>query len=108
MSVPKISGVGLQAEQRMVGSAAVEARIVTDQGVLLVAEDGDDGAIEIEDEARAVLREMDQAVQQSVVCTVQLEAETIGGGEQEASQGLRIGKARQAGKILEGTIGTQD
>jgi len=60
-------GVGFQAEQRVIGSLAAIAGIVAHLSPFLMTEYGEHGAVEIEDETRAVLRQVNQPLEQSII-----------------------------------------
>ena len=53
--VPQVGRVGFDAEQRVIGAFTAIARVVADLRPVLMAEDGDDGAVEIKDEPGPVV-----------------------------------------------------
>ena len=63
----KLRGVGFNAEERVVRELAAVARVIADLGNILLSEDRDQGAVQVEDQARAVLGLMDEGLQQSIV-----------------------------------------
>jgi hypothetical protein len=58
--IPEKRGVGFQTEQRIIRSLPSIARIVTNLSPFLMAKYGEHGAVQIEDETRAVLRNVDK------------------------------------------------
>ena len=54
--IPEVGGVGLHAQHRIIGTLATMAWVVADFRPVLMAEDCDHGAVEIEDQARTVVR----------------------------------------------------
>jgi hypothetical protein len=56
LGVPQIGGIGLGTQQRLIGAATAEARVVANRGVFLMPENGNYGAVEVEQQAGAVLR----------------------------------------------------
>src|SRR6266516_7092876 len=58
--IPKVGRVGLHAQQWIVGTLPAITRIVSDCGFLLMAEDGDDGAVQVKYESGTVIGLMDE------------------------------------------------
>src|SRR5215831_12214774 len=94
LAVPEKGGIGFPTEQRIVGSLAAVARVVADLGAILMAKDGHDRAVEIEDESGAPFGLMNEMLQQSIVDTVQLLPKTGRCLKQKSAQSLRIREAR--------------
>jgi len=101
--IPQIGGVGFQAQQRVVGTLAPITRIVADLRLLLTPKHGDHGAVEIKDQAGAVVWPVDELLQQSIVHPVHLFQKGVGGLVQETAQRLWIGKVRQSGQPKNGS-----
>jgi hypothetical protein len=72
LAVPEEGGIGFHTEQRIVRSLAAIARVVADFGAVLMAKDGHDRAVEVEDKSRAALRFMNEMLQHSIVDTMKL------------------------------------
>jgi hypothetical protein len=70
LHIPEERGVRFHTEQRVIGSLATIARIVANLCALLVAKRRDHCAVQIEDETRAMLRQVDEPLQQSIIHTV--------------------------------------
>jgi len=68
--IPQIGGVGFDAQQWIVRALAAVAGIVADLGAILVAKDGDDSTVEIEDQTRAVMGPMQEVLQQAIINTM--------------------------------------
>jgi hypothetical protein len=62
-----------------------------------MAEGGDYRAVEIKDEARAVVGQVDEILQQSIVNRMKLLPKMIWRMKKESTQRLRIGEGLQAG-----------
>ena len=104
LRVPQKRGVGLQAEQGIIRALTPVARVVTHGGPLLRAEHGHDRAVQSQNQAGAVLRRVNELLQQPVIEPVQLLAEIGRGLEKEATQALRVWIIRQASQILERAV----
>lgn len=109
---PEVAGpaeprVRFVAEQGFVGRDAAAARVVSPGGPFLGAVDQQIGAVEIEDDAGARMRLLEQSPRQPVGQGAELASPRRGGMRQEAAQGGRIGKLRAAGEVLEDAVGTQ-
>ena len=72
-----------------------------------MSEGGHDGAVQIQDQARTVSREMRHKLQQSIVDAAKLDRKRWGSAEQETPKSLWVGKARQARQELERAVRTQ-
>src|SRR6266852_1899233 len=68
--IPQERGVRFHTEQRVIGALAAITRIVANLGTLLMAKYGEHRAVQIEDKTRAMLRQVDEALQQSIIGTV--------------------------------------
>ena len=73
-----------------------------------MAKDSDHGVVQIEDQTRAVVGQVNEMLQQSIIKATKLLPEAGRSVEQETAQGLRIGKARQTREVLEGVVATQE
>jgi hypothetical protein len=69
----------------MVGALATVARIVANLGTILMSEDGDDRAIQIEDQTGTRMRLVDERLQQSIVKSMQLLPKALWRLEQETA-----------------------
>jgi hypothetical protein len=83
------------------------AGMVAEGGPLWVAEQGEHGAVQIQNQPRSAVRLMSEELQQSIIQGAQLIGELDGSTEQESSQRLGVGEAGQAGQILKGAVRTQ-
>ena len=108
LGVPQKGGVGFQEQQRIVGAFALEARIVAHLGSLQAAKDGDHGAVQIQNQARAVLRLVNKLAQQPSIQTRRLLAKLGRRLQQEPAQSLRIGVAGRPRQLLETAVGPQE
>jgi hypothetical protein len=104
--IPQIGGVGFQAQQRIVGTFAPVTGIVTDLCLLLAPEHRDHTAIEVKDQAGAVVWPVDETLQQSIIHSVHLLQKRVRSLMQETAQRLWIREARQPSQVLEGTVET--
>jgi hypothetical protein len=68
--IPQERGVRFQTEQRVIGPLATMARIVTNLSALLMTKGCDHRAVQIEEETRAMLRHVDEPLQQTIVGAV--------------------------------------
>ncbi len=68
--VPEKGTVGLQAQQWVVATLAPVPRVVADLGAILLSEQGHHRAVQIEDQAGAALRQVDESLQQSIIGAV--------------------------------------
>src|ERR1019366_180389 len=103
-----VGRVGLDAKQGVIRALAPITGIVADGRILLTSKHRDHTAVEIQDQTRSVVWEMNEILQQSVIHAVHLLPERVRSSEEEATQGLWVGETRQARQILEGTVGTQE
>ena len=67
-----------------------------------MAKDSDHGVVQIEDQTRAVVGQVNEMLQQSIINATKLLPEAGRSVEQ------RIGKARQTREVLEGAVATQE
>ena len=70
--VPEIRRIGFDTQQGIVGSLTAIAGIVADLGAVLVSEDRHHRTVEIEDKARAMLRLVNEVLQQSIIDAMEL------------------------------------
>jgi len=66
----RLRRAGLDTQQGIVGSLTTITGVVANLGTVLMAEGRDDRTVEIEDETRTMVGEMNEVVQQSIVYSV--------------------------------------
>ncbi len=102
--IPEERRIRFHTEQWVIGSLAAIARIVANFSAFLVTKGRDHCAIQIEDETRAMLRQVNKSLQKSVIGKMQLLAEMIRGVQQESPQSLWVGKTLQARQVLKASV----
>ena len=103
-AVPEIFALGVEAQQRMVGSPPGFDGVVSDRAALLVSVQDQDGRIQVEGPSGGRRRFADHAGQQLIVQSAQPWGETRRLSDQEATQGGRIGIRGQSRQILEHAV----
>ena len=86
----------------------IRDRIVANLRALLTAKDGDHRAVQIQNQARAVLRLVNKLAQQPSIQTRRLLAKLGRRLQQEPAQSLRIGVAGRPRQLLETAVGPQE
>src|SRR6266705_247990 len=103
-AVPKLLAIGLEAQQRVIRAAAFLFGIVANPGFLLMAIEGQDHGVQIEDQTGGSFGEPEELAPQLVVQTDQLadgfDRQTL---QKPAQRGL-IWKTTEPEKIEEGSV----
>ena len=107
LGVPEVGRVGLHAQQWVIRTFSAIARVVANLSPVLMAEDGHDRAVEIEDEARAVIELMDEGFQHSIVYAIQLFPESLRCMDEKASTRFADQESWATPLDIESTVRTQ-
>ena len=104
--IPEERGVRFQTEQRVIGAFASIAWVVANRRPFLMAENCNDGAIQIQNQSRPVIGLVNEPLQQVVIDPVELFPKIGCSLQQKSPQALRTGVTRKAGQILKRAIRT--
>ena len=106
--MPELLQMSLEANEGVVGTAAVFLGVVADPSQLLFAIDGQDYRIEIQGESGSPSGQREQLSSQSIVQGDQLADDPGGEAPEESAQGSLIGKAGEAEQGEKGSVVLQN